>query len=265
METFKYKYNELVYAEDILSGGFKSQYYNTEMLILAKYWKHKGFKPAERKIKMYEFCTNHIQGFSRELFYKNINSVLNKAKKKEVKLIIIDSLPITKAEFKFINDIEMEDIYKKILFSYMVKNKLSKMICEILYGKSSDYNYYGGSHKAFSEIKDMSGMKRSDNIYHLNGDLEESGLIEIKNKGKISLNFIGEINTSDDSIAFNIKNFDLIYGYFEHFNGNKNYLICEKCGDLTRKKGKNQKYCSLCSTLKEKENTKLRVERHREL
>jgi len=263
MTNYKYKYNELEYAKNIEKNGFMGQYYKTEMLIMAKYWKYQGIKPAQRKILMYEFCSKHIEGFTRELFYQSVNSALNRVKKKNIKLIIIDSLPITVSEFGYIKGLDVSNVHKRVLFSYLVKNKLNKIICTELYGKASEFNYYGGSHRIFNESKDMAGMKRSENIYHLNGDMDEMGLIEIVNKGKIKLNFIDKIKSSEE-IMFDIKDFNLVYGYFDYFNRDGNYILCEKCQMLVKKKSNKSKYCTECAKEVKEEQDKIADKKYKE-
>lgn len=246
MTKFNYKYNELAYAEDILKNGFTSQYYRTELRTLVKYWKHLNIKPAQRKTNLYEFCEKNIEGFTREEYYKVINSALNYAKKKGIKLVIIKSLPITKNEFEYINNIDMEIKYKRILFSYLVKTKLNKMICMELYGESSKFNFYGGSRRHYNEIKDMSNIKRGENLNYLNGDLANKGFIDICNKGKVRLSFMDEIIESDE-VDFIIKDFDLVYGYFDFYSGDNSYIICEECGKLVKRRGNKGKYCVECA------------------
>lgn len=243
----QYKYNEEEYAKIIESKGFLTQYHTYELTLLVKYWKKKGIKPKERKEKIYEFCKKHIEKFNEVKYFRKINYVLNKGNRKDNPLIIINNIPITDNEFKYINKSNIEYDYKKILFSLLVSMKIKKEILRQKYGNQSDFYFIGGTQKIFDEIFEMS--KLPNNIYEINSIInmfENLGYVDVRTKGKINLLFMNEIEKSD-VIVFEIITFDNIIYYFDFYNGDEKIIKCIDCGTFIKQsKNKHKKYCKIC-------------------
>ena len=252
----QYKYNEEEYAKHIESKGFLTQYHNYELTLLVKYWKKNGIKPKERKEKIYEFCKEHIEKFNEVKYFRKINYVLNKGNRKDNPLIIINEIPITDNEFKYINKSDIEYDYKKILFSLLVSMKIKKEILRQKYGNQSDFYFIGGTQKIFDEIFEMSKLP---NIYEINSIInmfENLGYVDVRTKGKINLLFMNEIEKSD-VILFEITTFDNIIYYFDFYNGDNKIIKCIECGKLIRQsRNKSKKYCKTCWIEKEQINNR---------
>ena len=253
----QFRYNEKKYAEEILKKGFLTQYHRYELKILVKYYKEVlEEKASERKKLVYEFCENNIVKFNRVKYFKIINSALAYGSKRINKLILIESIPITKNEIKYINGLEIDSVHKKILFTFIVKNKLNKEMSKQIYGKVSDYNIFGGKTESYKEVFEMSRLSGEYDINKLVNGLSNLGYVDVRTRGKINLSFIDDIVVNKDekgnkidNIVFEITNFDNVGYYFDWYNGDDKYMKCENevCGEIIKKTNGNIKYCIDCA------------------
>ena len=253
----QFRYNEKKYAEEILKKGFLTQYHRYELKILVKYYKEVlEEKASERKKLVYEFCENNIVKFNRVKYFKLINSALAYGSKRINKLILIESVPITKNEIKYINGLKLDSIHKKILFTFIVKNKLNKEMSKQIYGKVSDYNIFGGKTESYKEVFEMSRLSGEYDINKLVNGLSNLGYVDVRTRGKINLSFIDDIvvdkddkGNKIDNIVFEITNFDNVGYYFDWYNGDDKYMKCENevCGEIIKKTNGNIKYCIDCA------------------
>jgi hypothetical protein len=241
----KYKYNEEEYAKEIKERGFLTKYHTYELKILAKYYKSEGYKPKERKELLYAFCEKYIEKFNKVKYFKVINSALNYAKKKKNKLIIIDEIPIFDTEIEYINGLQLDYVYKKVLFTLLVKNKINKQICELTFGKSSEFNFFGGKKQHYQEIYEMAKIPSEYKINNIINYLSEQGLVDIRTRGRINLLFIDYIEQSDNEVM-KITTFDNVGYYLDWYNGDKKIIQCENCGKFI-KKYNSRKYCKSCA------------------
>lgn len=241
----KYKYNEEEYAKEIEKHGFLTKYHTYELKILAKYYKDQDYKPKERKRLIYEFCEKYIEKFNRVKYFKVINSALNYANKKNNKLIIINKIPIFDTEVEYINSLQLEYVYKKVLFTLLVKNKINKEICQLTFGKSSDFNFFGGKKQHYQEVYEMAKISSDIKINDIINYLSEQGLVDIRTRGRINLLFINNIEKSDNEVM-NITTFDNVGYYLDWYNGDKKIITCENCGKYI-KKYNSRKYCKSCA------------------
>ena len=251
----QYRYNELKYAEKILKDGFMTHYHRYELKILVKYYKEiQNKKASERKELVYAFCQEHIEKFNRVKYFRIINSALLYGSKRLSKLITIESIPITENEIKYINGLELDEIHKKILFTFIVKNKLNKEMSKQIYGKSSEYNFFGGKNESYKEVFEMSKLSNSLNINNIVNTLSNNGYVDVVNRGRINLLFIENIDVSEiDKIVMNITNFDNVGYYFDWYNGNDKFIRCENvgCEEVIKKTNGNMKYCTDCAKEKQ--------------
>jgi len=268
------RYNEKKYAEEILKKGFLSQYHRYELKILVKYYKEiLNEKASERKKLVYEFCENNIVKFNRVKYFKIINTALAYGSKRINKLILIENIPITKNEIEYINGLELENVHKKILFTFIVKNKLNKEMSKQIYGKVSDYNIFGGKTESYKEVFEMSRLSGEYNINKLVNDLSNLGYVDVRTRGKINLSFINDIIIDKDKkgkviddIIFKIINFDNVGYYFDWYNGDEKYMKCENdgCEEIIRKTNGNIKYCSDCAKEIKKEQDRIADKKYRD-
>jgi len=259
-----YKYNELSYAEEVYKKGFLTKYFATELRLLVLYYRDVlELKPKEREFKIYEFCRKYIPNFRKEKFYKTINRALNNGGKKDQKLISISKIDIYKLELDYINSLDINQEYKKVMFTFLVQLRLNKMIFEYRHdGEEYNMSYFKGGVKKYNNIKKISNipvkMLLNDEVINT---LEKLELVTIVHKGTILLDYIKNCKQEGD-VAFSISDFDNIGYYLDYYNKENGVIKCENqgCEKLVKKKSNNQKFCIDCAKKVEKENS---VERKR--
>ncbi len=151
-----YKYKELDYAKNIYKNGFQSeQHMPTELRLVATYMRRVlDYKPKKLREEMYKWCETHIAGYKRELYYKKINSAINKACQKGSMLVNIEHIDFYKYELDYINNLYIMDNIdnkeesgysyecRKLLFTLLFKMKVNKLITETK-SADSDFKYTG--------------------------------------------------------------------------------------------------------------------------
>lgn len=258
----KFQYDEKEYAENILRVGFITKRHMLELRVLVKYFKFLGYPPKKRSELIYKFCENHISGFNKIRYYKKINSILNYGKNKKNKLIIIKSIPITDRDMRFIENLDLENDYKKILFCLLVKHRLNKEVYKIHNDVDMEFNYFGGSDKRFKEIMQIAKLGNKYNIDHVVNLLEKKGLIEIAQKGKIKLIFIDKMELGGEHL-FEVTTFDSVGYHYDYYYGDSKIIKCFDCGDLIKFKSNRGKYCNRCWVERERELWRLNKQKHR--
>lgn len=279
-----YKYTELDYAKNIYENGFQSdQHRPTELRLVATYMRRVlDYKPKRLREEMYKWCESNITGYKRELYYKMINSAINKACKKGSMLINVESIDFYKYEMDFINDLyimkdidekgESEFTYecKKLLFTLLFKMKVNKFFTET---KSSDpdfeYNgkYFKGGQKKYTELKKLAKLPEKVRINEdIINTLWVNGLVTPMFNGLVKLNFMEELyeiekkKDLDKSIVIQIKDFDSVGWYFDYYNQDKKIQFCKCCGKIFKKKSNRQECCSEeCSKEIDREKAKERM------
>lgn len=262
-----YKYKEREYAEIIFKNGIQTKYVFTELRLLVLYYKEfLNLKPKQRRDKLYEFCEKEIPGYKREKYYKLINKALDAATKKDQKLIQIDSIPIFEEELTYINSLNIDYNFKKVLFTFMIQMKLNKFVYE--YKNEKDYNsiFFRGGRTKYNTIKKMANIPQSINI---NSDiiyeLNKLGLVTVLHSGLIRLDFIKECHSKGDCKII-IQDFENIGWYLDYFIGVKGVILCGCCGNPFKKTANRQKYCSdKCKKDTWREYDKLKKRENRQL
>lgn len=262
-----YRYNETKYALKILESGFVTKYHVYELKILAKYLKHKGFKPKQRKELIYEFCQKHIEKFNRVLYFKTINSVINYSNKKESNLVDISNIDITETELEFIINSDLPLNEKKILFTLIVMNKINKRISMIMFGVESKHDKFGGKKTNYRDLLNASKLNGKENIATIIHNLYIKGYLDIetgfrKDNGKVKLIYLDRIKQCD-STAIKVETFDNIGLYFDYYMEDTKVKKCDKCGTLIRITSNRTKYCKLCSTEINRLDAKNRMQKMR--
>ncbi|MCA1021626.1 hypothetical protein [Halobacillus litoralis] len=256
-----YKYNERQYAERILKDGFTNKKYtNSEMRLLAKYYKEQGHPPREREKLLYNFCEKHIEGFSKVNYFRQVNAALNHAKKKISKLIEIECVHISSSELSVIDSLQIEKPLKKILLTLLVLDKIHKQIQVLREGEVSNReHYFGGSVKAYKDLLDSSKVTKAEmksieckNVHDMIALLADYGLVEIRNNGVIKSLFIYDIYPEDGSVI-EVKGYDRIGLYYDLHIGEKRVKECEECSLPIRVTSNRTKFCTDCWKEREKE------------
>lgn len=284
-----YKYTELDYAKNIYTNGIQSEkHLPTELRLVATYMRRfLNYKPKKLHEKMYNWCENNITGYKREIYYKMINSSINKACKKGSTLINIESIDFYKYELDYINDLFiMKDIddneespfayeCKKLIFTFLFKMKVNKIFTESKnVNPEFEYNgkYFKGGQKKYTELKKLAKLPEKVRINEdIINTLWINGLVTPMFNGLVKLNFIDEIseikkNNKDTAIVLQIKDYDSIGWYFDYYNKNKKITFCKQCGRIFKKKSNRQECCSEeCSKIIDREKAKKRMKNIRNL
>lgn len=245
-----YKYDELKYAELIHKKGFQTKYIFTELRLLVLYYRDVlNLKPKQREICIYEFCRNKIPNFKKERYFKTINKALKLGNKKHQKLISISELQIYKNELEYINSLDIRYECKKVMFAFLVQNKLNKIIYEYKYEKSYDSIYFKGGKKKYNNIKKMANIPEKISIHDdIINELANLKYITILHKGIILLNYLNEcISDKNDEIKIIIKDYENVGLYLDYYNEIKGVKKCDNCDKTIRVKNNRQKYCDECA------------------
>jgi len=249
-----YKYNELEYADIIYNNGFQSKYISTELRLLVLYFRDVlDMKIKEREFSLYKFCNEYISDFKKENYYKIINKALKIGLNKQQKLITISKVDIYKSELDYINSLEINQEYKKVMFTFLVYLKLNKTIYEYKYNKVYIMQYFYGGKIKYNNIKNISNipkyMSLNDEVINTLDNLQ---LVTILHKSKISLDYIKNC-IPEGEIVIEVRDFENIGLYLDHYNGIKSVIKCQKCQKIIKVKNNRQKYCEECWKEKERE------------
>jgi hypothetical protein len=258
-----FQYKERTYAKEILEKGFISNHIKYELQLLVKYYKELGHKPKERKELLYKFCEKHLEGFDRVIHFKLINSVLNHVISKKNIIIEIENVNVTDEELKYIDNLDIEHDYKKVVFTLFVLDKLNKEYHKLRNEPSNEEHYFGGS-KKYKELISSSKitLKKNNIIHNMIGELDGIGIVQITSNSSIKLSFIYEISESDN-VVLKVSTYDNIGYYYDLHAGENKIKQCERCETPIKIIGKNTKYCDSCRSIIEKEKGRERVRKHR--
>lgn len=261
MNNFQYK--ERTYAKEILSNGFMTKHIKYELQLLVKYYKDLGYKPKERKELVYKFCEKHLDGFDRVTHFKLINSTLNSVKNKKNVLVEIDNIAVSKVELNYVDNLEIDHDYKKVIFTLLILDKLNKKYHEIRNEPKNNEHYFGGA-KKYKELIDSSKitLKQNKQIHNIIGRLNELEIVEILENSSIKLSFIYNLPESDENV-FNITTFDNIGYYYDLQTGKNKVKKCECCETPIKIKSNRSKYCDDCFKENRKEYIKGKVKEYR--
>ncbi|MGD6876791.1 hypothetical protein [Bacillus infantis] len=258
----KYQYKELDHAKQILTNGFTSKYIGSELKILAKFYKSQGYEAEKIKELLHTFCEKKLKGYNKAIHYKIINGAVSYGNNEKNKLIQIDSIGISETELNTIDNLDLPHEFKRVVFTMLVMNKLSKEYIIQRDGKLKSSEYYFGGHKNYRELvslskitfnkKKASSVKNIHDLIHL---LNDKGIVEITSNGNVRLLFMYEIR-ENNSNTFIVDNYQYIGHYFDRIKGENNVKECEHC-NVPTKLYNTQKFCKECS-----EN--IRTEKNRE-
>ena len=256
-----FKYNEKAYAEHIIKNGFGTKHLNQELTIMAKYFRDNQVKDEDIKDTLYSFCEKNMKGgFNKVTYFKNINAAVKKAVDNQEPLIVIDEIPVTEQELAIINGLNIDYEYKKILFTMMVLEKLNKEYYHLKSGKGkNNEHFFGGTAKNYKELVESSGISfskrnKSKYIHEVIHKLNDLGLVEIKNKGSIKLNYLYDISVSQTII--NVRNFEKIGQYYAMLSSQEKVKSCANCNEPIIALNNKKRYCDTCAQEAKKEQTR---------
>lgn len=264
-----YQYNQTKYAESVIKNGFSSKYMRMELNLIALYYRELGKTPKERKELIYDVCEKHIEEFNRVKYFKAINSAINFSTNKKNKLIDIDYIQITRSELNYIDNLDIDYLYKKILFTFIVLDKLKQNKGEIVTeNKPNGEHYFRNSEANIRELIKSSGITKPmlkkighENINMAIYHLRKLGLVE-DTINNLKLLFLYNIH-EDNNVVMEIRDYGNIGMYYDLHIGKKNIKACENCDKPFRFKSKNKKYCDKCAREKQREWQRISMKKKR--
>ena len=261
-----YKYKELEYAELIYNNGFQTKYLPTEMKLLVLYFRDiLNMKPKEREFNLYKFCYKYIPDFQKENYYKSIKKALKAGTNKQQKLVTISKVDIHQSELDYINSFDINQEYKKVMFTFLTQLKLDKMVYEYKYNKDFNSHFFSGGKIKYNNIKNISNIPKSMSLNdEVINTLSNLGLITILHRGKIHLNYIKNCVAEPESeVVLEVTDFDNIGLYLDYYNQIKGIIKCEKCSKIIKASSNNQKFCKECGEERERELSRKTSEKYR--
>jgi hypothetical protein len=184
-------------------------------------------KASERKDAVYEFCTQHIPGFSRARFYKMINKALAYASKKSNCFVVVDKVDIFQGEVDYINSLELPPDYKKCMFAFLVQMRLNKIVYEKKNKKEYSSTYFKGGMQKYARIKKMANVSQKLNITSgFLRDIAANGLIQVLHNGLINLTYLENCKQSGD-VVIEVKDYEDVGWYLDEYNNVKGIVRCK--------------------------------------
>jgi len=266
-----FQYNQSKYADYIIKNGFSSKYLRMELKILALYYRDKGMPPKKRKAILYEMCNKYIEGFNRVNFFKLINSVVTYSSNKKNKLIDIDHILVTSTSLNYIDNLDVDYLCKKLLFGFIVFDKLGKVKWTIENEKeSNNEHFFANNPSSYRNLTKSLSINKSvlrkygyQKIYEVTHYLINKGLLE-DTINNTKLLFLYNIPI-DENISIEVKNYDNVGLYYDLHSGTKNVKKCENCSVPIKVKSNSAKYCEECKVKTILTKTAERVKKYRDV
>lgn len=274
--TADYQYKELAYARQIYENGILSgQHLPTELRLVATYMRRfLNYKPKKLREELENWCEQHIAGFQKELYFKQLNAAVTKACKKDSTLINIEHVDFFQYELDYLNSLFITDDIddgresaysydcKKLLFTLLFLTKINRLAAsngqEPLKAQTQKTYFQGGARK-YSELKKLAKLpdkvKINEDVIHT---LWLNGLVSPLYNGLIRLDFMDELNAaaqtaapdaaavqdSDSSVVIRVTDYDAAGWYFDYYNKDKKITFCKGCNRIFKKKTNRQEFCS---------------------
>ena len=204
-----------------------------------------NLKPKERKEKLYKFCEDSIPDFNKALYYKTINRALNKGSDRKQKLVTIEKVDVYKDEVDYINSLDIEYDYKKLLFAFLIQMRLNKLMYEERNHKRYTTIYFKGGKQKYQNIKSMANVSNKIDINEdFISDLSQGNnpLIQTLHTGLIRLDFINNCEQTG-GIVIEAKDYDNVGWYLDYYNHIDKVILCGYCGQPFKQNKKNEVYC----------------------
>lgn len=156
-----------------------------------------------------------------------------------------------------VKDIEIE----KILFVMLVLAKSN----DSEWVNYSSRDIFKLSRFKYKQKSDVQSVQREKLIYDL-AHYTNGKILNVTNFGtspSIKLLFCKDEGEKEFKIKIDIKSIENIVLYYLKWRSKDNYKYCVECGKEINVKSSTHKYCSKCRKIKELENIRKRVARHR--
>lgn len=243
--------NEKKYIKDILSGDrvVDNMYYTLGLLARYYYQQDKeNNKPAKLYDKLVEFLKSKNE--SEFDWQHNLDKLI---KKRDVPLVDVEFVPITKIELVIIKEIKNRRL-EKLAFTLLCIAKLNNTI------QPNNNNWVNRDVK---EIFKLANVRDGVIKQYLSiADLKDLGLLKYSKKID-NINLCVTFIDDESEVELKIDDFrDLGFQYLAYLG--EGFIKCECCKKVTPIKGKNQKYCDECKSEIRREQVKNNVANFRE-
>lgn len=251
-----YKYNHSKQIKKIKDEGFSQRYLGKELKLLALHYKEGGVSPKKRREFLYRFCEENIQGFNKVKYFKAINSAVNYSSNKKNRVIDIDKIELTQSELNLIDKLNVEYTHKKVLFTWMVLDRLSKEVYRQHHGEEpEDSHRFSSKPYKYQELEKSSTITKAQmkkqgykNLQEMIHCFVEEGIVQ-SNIGYVDLLYLYNKSAKydgSDGVAIIVKDYEHIGYYYDLYNGTKNIRRCEDCEQLIKIKSNRTKRCEEC-------------------
>lgn len=266
-----HKYDELEYAKEVYKNGFQSAFVRYEIMVLVKYLKFLGYDKKNTEREIYNFCQEHIENFNEVKFYKVIDGAIRDGRKLSSPLIIVKSIPIYVKELEYIDSLNIEHEYKKLLLSMYVKKKISLEIHKLTNEKAKLSLYVNAHRKNAKEIFESAKITGKHKFDYMVNYLLNKEIIGLVYNGDVVLECISNMDEicEDDEVYYNLLNSEFNYCglVFDLYKSVNRVKVCGRCCQIIKcngRKDNSRKYCDKCSKIINTEKTRERVRKHRE-
>lgn len=249
--------NEKKYAEMCLEEFYLDSAIIPTLIILIKYWYHNGHSQDEILVKLDEFMKEAYGDYIPHKWRDKFRDLTKQYCSDKYSLSMVDEVYISKKEMDAIKTIKKQEL-QRVAFSLLVNCKIRNAKREVADNRVKDNT---------RDIFVDANVRRNNTQKELMlRELKELGFVEFPKMGlDILITFI-DLET-DFSVkknrAITIDSFDdFILDYYA-YTGSK-VIKCKECGKRVMVKGKNTKYCTVCSKQKELDKTKERMKKYRE-
>lgn len=205
-----------------------------------------NLKPKARRDMLTKFCKKNIEDYNRAKHFKIINRALNYGSNKKNTLVVVDKIDIYNGEINYINSLDIDYQFKKLMFTFLVQMKLNKYISELKNQKDYTSIYFKGGKSKYKNIKEMSNVS---NKIDINEDFKNTlasdkyKLITILHTGLITLNFLDDCR-QDGNIVIEVKDYENVGWYFDYYNNIDKVVLCQHCGQPFKQRRKDERFCN---------------------
>lgn len=163
----------------------------------------------------------------------------------------IESIHITKEELETIQNSGYKKSWRKVLFTMLVHYR-TKMVW-------NGVDNYKIENNETEIIKDAHVTLSRDKRIEMWRQMENDGFITFgvgKGALKLTLNYMSDTDTYNNSNAIEITDFDDFYMYYEAYEKKSKVKECQGCGKLFIPKANKSLYCDSCKDIQYKERHK---------
>ena len=239
------KYHQRTYAELIFENGFQNmREWPYEIRLLAMLFKSQGQKSREIRENLTVFCTTKYPDIPVRFWLVAIGKAVSFVEKKYNVLVECPYVDMYTDEIDYIDEQDISDGAKRVLFAIMVQKKLDKFCYEARRGETYSIFTYANN-KRLQKLARIARLPRGYTGVDGLRELYEHGLIDVMHcKGSpFRLNFVEHI-AFDGHLAVRITDYEQLGTYWDWLHSCQTAYVCVKCWKPFRSQAKNCCYCS---------------------